>query len=134
MPHNAAAPQARRGAYSRRVADDICTRLADGQSLRAICADAGMPHRATVFRWLRDNPAFRALYATAREAAADTLAEEIIAIADRATGRDDVPAMKLRMEARMWVATRLRPPATATRAESGAGGIAITITTDDAAL
>ncbi|PYD80894.1 terminase small subunit [Komagataeibacter oboediens] len=126
-----AIPGARRGAYSRRVAEEICTRLADGHSLRAICNDPAMPHRATVFRWLRDNAAFRALYATAREAAADTLAEEIITIADRATGRDDVPAMKLRMEARMWVATRLRPPAD--RREGG-NTIAITITTDDADL
>ncbi|AZV37880.1 terminase small subunit [Komagataeibacter xylinus] len=128
-----AATGTRRSAYSRRLADEICLRLADGQSLRAICADPALPHRATILRWLRDNPAFRALYDTAREAAADTLAEEIIAIADRATGREDVPAIKLRMEARMWVATRLRPPASATRGE-GAGSISITITTDDAAL
>ncbi|MGY6770174.1 terminase small subunit-like protein [Komagataeibacter sp. NFXK3] len=131
MPEQAAMGT-RRSTYSRRLADEICLRLADGQSLRAICADPALPHRATILRWLRDNPAFRALYDTAREAAADTLAEEIIAIADCATGREDVPAIKLRMEARMWVATRLRP-ASATRGE-GAGGIAITITTDDAAL
>ncbi|GAB6968565.1 hypothetical protein JCM25156A_26030 [Komagataeibacter kakiaceti JCM 25156] len=134
MPQHAAPQVPRRGAYSRRLADEICTRLADGQSLRAICSATGMPHRATVFRWLRDNAAFRALYATAREAAADTLAEEIVAIADRATGRDDVPAIKLRMEARMWVATRLRASATPSRAENGATSIAITITTDDTAL
>ena len=82
----------RRGAYSRRLADEICARLADGQSLRAICADPAMPHRATVLRWLHANPEFRNLYTLAREAAADALAEEIVAIADRATGRDDVPA------------------------------------------
>jgi hypothetical protein len=30
----------------------ICNRLADGESLRAICSDAGMPSRATIFRWI----------------------------------------------------------------------------------
>ncbi|MCE2563647.1 terminase small subunit [Komagataeibacter sp. FNDCF1] len=123
---------ARRGAYSRRLADEICTRLADGHSLRAICADPTMPHRATVLRWLHANPDFRVLYTTAREAAADTLAEEIIAIADRATGRDDVPAIKLRMEARMWVATRLR--AVPEKRGDTTPGITIAITPDDTSL
>lgn len=131
MPQHPATA-ARRGGYSRKLAEEICIRLADGHSLRAICADAGMPHRATVFRWLRDNASFRALYAAAREAAADTLAEEIIAIADHATGRDDVPAIKLRMEARMWVATRLRAPAE--RRGEGQPAITVTISPDDAAL
>ncbi|MDT8871911.1 hypothetical protein RAA17_14255 [Komagataeibacter rhaeticus] len=91
-----------------------------------------MPHRATVLRWLHVNPEFRSLYALAREAAADALAEEIVSIADRATGRDDVPAIKLRMEARMWVATRLRP--TAERRAEPAPAITIAITPDDTDL
>ena len=122
----------RRGAYSRRLADEICARLSDGQSLRAICTDPAMPHRATVLRWLHANPEFRALYGLAREAAADTLAAEIVAIADRATGRDDVPAIKLRMEARMWVATRLRP--TNERRNDTAPTITVTVTPDDTDL
>lgn len=127
-----AGPSPRRGAYSRRLADEICARLSNGQSLRAICTDPAMPHRATVLRWLHANPEFRSLYALAREAAADALAEEIVSIADRATGRDDVPAIKLRMEARMWVATRLRP--TAERRAEPAPAITIAITPDDTDL
>jgi hypothetical protein len=36
--------------YSAEIADTICNRLAGGESLRAICANAGMPNRATVSR------------------------------------------------------------------------------------
>jgi hypothetical protein len=39
--------------YSFQVAISICARLAEGKSLRAICSEAGMPGRATVFRWMR---------------------------------------------------------------------------------
>jgi hypothetical protein len=46
--------------YSAEIADTICNRLAGGESLRAICADAGMPDRATVSRWLARDEEFRA--------------------------------------------------------------------------
>ena len=45
--------------YSAEIADTICDRLAGGESLRAICADAGMPDRATVCRWLARYEEFR---------------------------------------------------------------------------
>jgi hypothetical protein len=41
------------------VAISICARLAEGKSLRAICSDAGMPGRATVFRWIARHKEFR---------------------------------------------------------------------------
>jgi hypothetical protein len=32
--------------------NSICARLAEGKRLRAICSEAGMPGKATVFRWI----------------------------------------------------------------------------------
>jgi hypothetical protein len=60
----------------------ICDRLADGESLRAICSDAGMPSRATVFRWIARHKEFRDEYTLACELRAEDLAEEMIEIAD----------------------------------------------------
>src|SRR5262249_46433192 len=60
------AAQRRRGRpsdYCAEIAMTICDRLADGESLRAICADAGMPDKATVFRWIGRHKAFRNQYA-----------------------------------------------------------------------
>jgi hypothetical protein len=54
----------RRSDYSAEIADTICDRLAGGESLRAICADAGMPDRATVSRWLARYEEFRDLYSS----------------------------------------------------------------------
>ena len=72
----------RPSAYSDKIADAICDRLVDRESLRAICADPGMPAKATVFRWLASNKEFRQSYAFARACQAEDLAFEILEIAD----------------------------------------------------
>jgi hypothetical protein len=51
--------------YSFQVAISICARLAEGKSLRAICSEAGMPGRATVFRWIAGHKEFRDEYTLA---------------------------------------------------------------------
>jgi hypothetical protein len=117
---------ARPSKYSQQLADAICELLVDGKSLRTICSTAKMPSRSTVIRWLAENEAFRNHYARARELQADTLAEEILDIADKAvlgerlkkdgkgkvlerqTG-DMVERSKLMIDARKWYAGKLQP-------------------------
>lgn len=117
---------ARPSKYSPQLADAICDLLVDGKSLRTICSTAKMPSRSTVIRWLAENEAFRNQYARARELQADTLAEEILDIADKAvlgerlkkdgkgkvlerqTG-DMVERSRLRVDVRKWYAGKLQP-------------------------
>lgn len=117
---------ARPSKYSQQLADAICDLLVDGKSLRTICSTAKMPSRSTVIRWLAENEAFRNQYARARELQADTLAEEILDIADKAvlgerlkkdgkgkvlerqTG-DMVERSRLMIDARKWYAGKLQP-------------------------
>ena len=40
---------------SKEVVNEICRRIACGESLRHICLDPKMPCRDTVFRWLRSD-------------------------------------------------------------------------------
>jgi hypothetical protein len=68
--------------FSVEIAETICERLINGESLRAICADPRMPAKATVFRWLASNQEFRRSYALARECQAEDFAYEILEIAD----------------------------------------------------
>lgn len=56
----------RPSSYTAEIAEEICNRLSLDESLVAICRDDHMPHVQTVFRWVRDNEAFRADYARAR--------------------------------------------------------------------
>ncbi len=54
--------------YSQEIADEVCRRLAGGESLRAICRDEGIPDESTVRLWaLDDRDGFAAQYARARE-------------------------------------------------------------------
>lgn len=113
--------------FTQQIADTICERISDGESLRAICREDAMPNKATVFRWLAANPLFSDQYARAREAQADTLADELTDIADDARndwmerlGEDGQPLgwrengeaiqrSRLRVDTRKWIASKLKP-------------------------
>ena len=105
---------------------EICARIVDGASLRTICSSEDMPDVRTVYRWLAINEDFRHQYALAREDQADTLADEIIDIADdskhdimivtnpdgserEVENREVVNRSRLRVDARKWVASKLKP-------------------------
>lgn len=47
----------------------LCARLASGETLKAICAEPGMPGEATIYKWLRRDPEFAEAYYVARRAA-----------------------------------------------------------------
>lgn len=93
---------------SQEVADRICEQIAAGRSLRAILReDEGMPASSTVFKALAEDRAFAEQYARAREAQADTLFDEILQISDASD--EDVNRSRLRVDARKWMAGKLRP-------------------------
>ena len=120
-------PTGRPSDYTDATADTICQRLIEGESLRTICRDDDMPNASTVCRWLGVHETFRKQYALAREAQADTLADESLEIADdgrndwvekrNAEGgvvalelnREHVQRSKLRIEQRRWYASKLAP-------------------------
>jgi hypothetical protein len=100
-------PRGRPSIYSQELADRICERLASGESLRAICADDGMPDGKTVRNWLSDKPDFVLQYARAREDQAEAHADRIIEIADDET--IDANHKRIMVDARKWVASKLKP-------------------------
>ena len=111
--------------YTAEMAATICGRIADGESLRAICLDDAMPARSAVFKWLNEQPDFADQYARAREAQAEVLFEDILSIADdrsgdvKMVGREGeereicdtefVQRAKLRVDTRKWMAGKLAP-------------------------
>ena len=122
-----AQPTGRPSLFTKETANIICERIADGESLRSICDDEGMPSKSTVFKWLNEEEGFSDQYRRAREAQADTIFDDILDIAD--DGRNDWmekrnadgesigwaengEAMRrshLRIEARKWMAGKLKP-------------------------
>lgn len=108
------------------VASDICKRLADGESLRSICAADEMPAESTVRLWaLEDREGFSAQYASAREIGYHALAEDLLDIADDARndwmerrGEEDagwvangehIQRSKLRIDTRKWMLSKVLP-------------------------
>ncbi|ANK84767.1 MULTISPECIES: hypothetical protein [unclassified Rhizobium] len=115
--------------FSQALAEKICARIADRESLRSICRDEDMPAKSTVLSWLADEEkaSFRARYALAREIMADSFVDEMVEIADNSsddwiekknaasetTGWQEngeaIRRSQLRIATRQWVAEKLRP-------------------------
>ncbi len=108
--------------YCDELIDEICARLSAGESLnRILKSRSEMPAFITIYQWLRKYPDFTKKYDDARLHQADTLADEIIAIADEAPRQiiDDkgiartdsgyVSWTRNRVDARKWVASKLKP-------------------------
>lgn len=95
--------------------EEICVRIADCQTLQSI-ADSIKVSKWSLLQWLSDEVNQYA-YARAREAQAEKLADDIMAIVDEppmltATGgvdSGDVAHKRLRMDARKWLAGKMAP-------------------------
>lgn len=132
--------------FTQEMADAICERIADGESLRAICADEAMPSTATVCKWLAEQPPFSEQYARAREAQADALFDDILEIADDGTNDwmerhsqdgealgwrengETIRRSQLRVEARKWMAGKLKPKKYGEKIEIDHSGSISTVT------
>lgn len=68
--------------FTQEVADAICERIAEGEPLRVICREEGMPAWRTVYDWLAKHEEFSARFARAREVGFDAIAAEALEIAD----------------------------------------------------
>ena len=110
--------------FTQALFNGICERIADGKSLRAICADKDMPSKTAVMNWLGDDESgdFVDQYARAREAQADLLFDEILEIADDSgldvsvddkgkytVDGENIQRARLRVDARKWMAGKMQP-------------------------
>lgn len=113
--------------YTKKLAAEICRRLAAGCMLRDIARDRDMPPESTVRTWANhDVEGFSAPYARAREIGYQAMADEIIEIADNATNdwmerqsrdgkerlvlnSEHVQRSKLRVDARKWLLSKALP-------------------------
>jgi hypothetical protein len=103
----------------------LCDVIADGGNLKEWCRDNAFSH-SSVLRWINALPERSDLYMRAREARADLLADEIVAISEEdklvrainpETGELEdvtfdataVQRNRLRVDARKWVAAKLKP-------------------------
>lgn len=124
---NVPAVMGRPSKYTPELAEIICARIADGQSLREICKADEFPDRVTVLRWVFANEDFRHQYERARQVATETMMDEVKDIADDssndymerlnskgefvgwAENGDSTKRAQLRITTRQWIAERMAP-------------------------
>ncbi len=88
---------------------EICDRIPT-ESLVQILKDEGMPHYATVMRWLRAHESFRENYAHARESQGHYDADMMVAIREQAMRGELAPDVaRVAMDSCKWTAARRFP-------------------------
>jgi hypothetical protein len=117
MPAEVKRGRGRPPVYDEEQATEILRRMAEGESLRSICAsNPDFPAESTVRGWAVDDepPGFGARYARARILMAEYWADEIVDISDgeKSDGpadRAQIDRDRLRADARKWVVSKLVP-------------------------
>jgi len=138
--------------FTQEIADTICEQLAtSSKSLKKICKELDL-NAGTVLAWLSSNKEFQDQYARAKEEQADLLADEILEISDDGTNdtymddegnmrtdNDVIQRSKLRVDARKWLASKLKPKKYGDKTDITSGGneikpMAFIVTTTDKEL
>jgi hypothetical protein len=117
----------RKSTYTRAMADEICRRMSQGETLSQVCRSENVPPKGAVLEWVKDNRhGFADRYARAREAILEHWADEVIDIANDSTrdwiqrkvasgktiavlDREHVERSKVRIDVRKWLLARLKP-------------------------
>lgn len=76
------ATRGRKSTYTPEIVAVICERIANGEPLRQICRDDGMPGWVAVYDWMHKYPEFGEHIARARILGHEAIAQETLAIID----------------------------------------------------
>jgi predicted DNA-binding ribbon-helix-helix protein len=118
VPNPSAQKRGRPTVFSWELADRICRRIAEGQTLRAICSKHGYPSKSSVTRWLAQNDQFWDQYARAREQQAHALIDEAVDLGRSADG-NTASELRLKIDTLKWAAAKLSPKVYGKRATIG---------------
>lgn len=102
--------------FNQSIADAVCQRITEGQSLRGACEAEGV-HHSTVMTWARDHSAFANQYARAREIGFDADFERLEELAaepppQTASGSTDagwVAWKRLQIDTKKWALSKKAP-------------------------
>jgi hypothetical protein len=126
--------------FTPKLADEICARIAMGNSLRKVCAADDMPDIVTVIAWCREKPQFSQQYDRACADRGNHLAEEALEIADETPETEPVRDkdgniidmrlhsayvswQKNRVDARKWFASKLAPKRFGDKVQTEVSGV-----------
>lgn len=137
--------------FTQDLADEICSRLMSGVSLREVCRANDMPARWLVHEWLAKHEAFADQYARACEIRADEIFDEIFDIADNSENDwmdrkypdghaetvengEAIRRSQMRIDARKWALSKMQPKKYGDKLALDHGTLTVTIAAPDADL
>jgi hypothetical protein len=89
---------------------EICRRISEGETMRAILKTPGMPAWTTVHEWRQADESFRQDLLRAREQQAEVCAEEVKELTDaELPTHEAIGRARLRMQSRQWLAGKYNP-------------------------
>lgn len=98
--------------YTEKLAEQLCSRIAGGESLIQICKDSKMPSRSTVFNWLLKDEynSFLDKYLAARSIAGHACADQILGLVDDLRIGELEPQIAREISSNLrWSAERMAP-------------------------
>lgn len=96
--------------YTPDLSDLICSRLAEGNSLRKVCKADDMPSTTSVYSWFRLYPEFLEQYTRAKEESGDADQDRIDEIAEGVLDGDIEPNVaKVAADLIKWSASKKKP-------------------------
>lgn len=63
--------------YSEELANEFCSRVAEGRTVTSVCKDEDMPWQSRIYSWVRMYPEFALKLEEAREQRSEAFAEEV---------------------------------------------------------
>lgn len=122
MTTDASQPTGRPTIRTPLIVDTILKRIAEGETLSAICREDGMPHRSVFYDWMADDAELSRRFARAREVGFDAIADDALEIADdgrrdyapdkdgrEVVDHDHIARSRLRVEARLKLLAKWAP-------------------------
>ena len=107
----------------------LLARLAEGETLTAICRDPGMPCFSTVWLWAQIYPQFAKVFERVRAGSfADSLVDQALGRAFDASDKDEAMCARVASETALKVASRIAPHRWGERGDAS-GGVNIQIVT-----
>jgi hypothetical protein len=115
------APYAPYVAYSPELVAEICRRVSEGEHLKGICREDGMPYYTTFHRWMREKPEAAKLFTLSLQTGGQWCADTIRELCEETpqTYRDKdgveridtgwVQWMRMRIDSLKWMASKYYP-------------------------
>jgi hypothetical protein len=108
--------------YTKDIGNLIFEAMSDGSDLVSVCKLPGMPHRTTVYVWMKKYPEFKDMIGMGRGGLADFMASKIHEIAQTAKPENS-SADSIKLQAYKWLTSKISPKVYGDKVQTEVSGV-----------